>query len=559
MRVQFLIFLTTACATVAAQDVDLVLHNGHIVTVDPNNAAAEAIAVRGDRILAVGSNEEIRKLIGVKTKTVDLEGKLVTPGFIEGHAHFVGLGQSKMILDLTKARTWDDIVKQVAAAADEKGPGEWIIGRGWHQAKWQTPPESNVHGYPVHDSLSAMTPENPVLLTHASGHMCFANAKAMEMGGVTKNTADPKGGEILHTDDGQPSGVFRETAQSLVRGNQTTTPAQAERDLQRAIQLATDECLENGITSFQDAGSSFSTVDAFRKLADNDELRIRLYVMIRDSNARLERLLPKYKIIDAGNKRLTVRAIKRSIDGALGPHGAWLLEPYEDLPNSTGLNTASVESVRRSAELGNQHGFQVCVHAIGDRANRETLDIFESFLTKRPDGKNLRWRVEHAQHLHPDDVPRFAKLGVIASMQAVHCTSDAIFVPNRLGETRSQFGAYVWRSLLDSGAVVTNGTDAPVEDVNPIDSFYASVTRRLKNGTQFFPQECMTREEALQSYTLSCAFAAFEEGDKGSLEKGKLADMVVWSADFMKCDEEDIRQATAVHTIVGGQILYSSK
>ena len=265
------------------------------------------------------------------------------------------------------------------------------------------------------------------------------------------------------------------------------------------------------------------------------------------------------RIIDAGNKHLTVRAIKRAIDGALGPHGAWLLEPYEDMPNSQGLNTATVPSVRRSADLANQNGFQVCVHAIGDRANRETLDIFESFLTKNPNGKNLRWRVEHAQHLHPDDIPRFSKLGVIASMQAVHCTSDAIFVPDRLGDVRSEAGAYVWRSLLDSGAVVTNGTDAPVEDINPMDSFYASVTRRLSNGTEFFPEQCMTRAEALKSYTLSCAYAAFEEGDKGSLEPGKLADIVVWSTDFMKCDEENIREARPIHTIVGGRVLYSAK
>ncbi len=552
-------FILLTVATCAAQDADLVLHNGHVVTVDAEKPKAEAIAVRGDRILAVGTNAEIRKLIGEKTKVVDLEGRLTTPGIIEGHAHFVGLGQSKMILDLTKANTWDDIVQQVAKAAREKAPGEWIIGRGWHQAKWKKPPSPNVHGYPVHNSLSEVTPENPVLLTHASGHMCFANAKAMDLGDVTKETEDPDGGEILHTDAGDPTGVFRETAQGLVRSRQTTSPAEAERDLQRAIQLATDECLENGITSFQDAGSPFATIDAFRKLADANELRVRLYVMVRDSNTRLASLLPKYKIIDAGKKHLTVRAIKRSIDGALGPHGAWLLEPYEDLPNSTGLNTATVPSVRRSAELANKHGFQVCVHAIGDKANRETLDIFEGFLTKRSDGKNLRWRVEHAQHLHPDDIPRFAKLGVIASMQAVHCTSDAVFVPDRLGEVRSQNGAYVWRSLLDSGAVVTNGTDAPVEDVNPIDSFYASVTRRIKDGSLFFPEQCMTRDEALRSYTLSCAYAAFEEGDKGSLEPGKLADIVVWSEDFMKCAEENIRNAKPVHTIVGGQILYSMK
>lgn len=553
------LFTTTAILIAPVQDADMVLVNGHVVTVDSAKPEAQAVAVKGERIQAVGSNEAIRKLVGDKTRVIDLNGQLVTPGFIEGHAHFVGVGQSKMILDLTKARTWNDIVQQVATAAEEAAPGDWIIGRGWHQAKWETPPVPNVHDYPVHTSLSEVTPENPVLLTHASGHMCFANARAMEIGNVTSETKDPAGGEILHAEDGSPTGVFRETAQALVRSRQTTSPARAERDLQTAIQLATDACLENGITSFQDAGSTFETIDTFKALANANELRVRLYVMIRDSNQRLASLLPQYKIIDAGNKHLTVRAIKRAIDGALGPHGAWLLEPYEDMPNSQGLNTATVPSVRRSADLANQNGFQVCVHAIGDRANRETLDIFESFLTKNPNGKNLRWRVEHAQHLHPDDIPRFSKLGVIASMQAVHCTSDAIFVPDRLGDVRSEAGAYVWRSLLDSGAVVTNGTDAPVEDINPMDSFYASVTRRLSNGTKFFPEQCMTRAEALKSYTLSCAYAAFEEGDKGSLEPGKLADIVVWSTDFMKCDEENIREARPIHTIVGGRVLYSAK
>ncbi|MFK7822302.1 MAG: amidohydrolase [Planctomycetaceae bacterium] len=546
------------CGVAAAQDAELVLHNGRVVTVDDANPEAQAIAVVGGKIVEVGSNESVRKRIGPKTKVIDAEGKLVTPGFIEGHAHFVGVGQSRMILDLTKAKTWDDIIAQVEEAAANTAPGDWIIGRGWHQAKWKTPPEPNVHGYPVHTELSSVTPEHPVLLTHASGHMCFANAKAMELGNVTAKTKDPAGGEILHTEDGKPSGVFRETAQSLVRGNQQKSPAQEERDLKTAIELATEACLENGITSFQDAGSTFQTIDTFKALADSNELRVRLYVMIRDSNQRLASLLPSYKIIDAGKRHLTVRAIKRSIDGALGPHGAWLLGAYEDMPNSTGLNTASVPSVRRSAELASKHDFQVCVHAIGDRANRETLDIFESFLSKHPNGKNLRWRVEHAQHLHPEDIPRFSKMGVIASMQAVHCTSDAIFVPDRLGEVRSQQGAYVWRSLLDSGAVVTNGTDAPVEDINPMPSFYASVTRRLSDGSSFYPEQCMTREEALKSYTLSCAYAAFEEGDKGSLETGKLADIVVWSDDFMKCDEDNIRNVKAVHTIVGGRVLYSA-
>ena len=485
---------------------DMVIIGGKVATMDAARPTAEAIAIRGGRILQVGSNQTIRKLAGTNTQVIKLDGQFVMPGFIEGHAHFYGLGQSKMMLDLSTVKTWDEVVDQVAEAAKTTPAGEWIEGRGWHQSKWEKKPEPNVEGYPTDKRLSEVSKSHPVLLTHASGHMLFANAYAMREAGVTAETKPPEGGEILHDAAGNPTGVFRETAAALIgrvkaRAESKRTEKEAYDYSLRAIELAAKECLENGITSFQDAGSSFATVDILKQAADDDRLPIRLWVMIRDNNQRLEALLPRYKMIGHANDFLTVRAVKRSIDGALGPHGAWLLAPYSDLPKSIGLNTATLESVTKTAELAIKNDFQVCVHAIGDRANREVLNIYETLFEKYSSVIPRRWRIEHAQHLDPADIPRFAKLGVIASMQGVHCTSDAVFVPKRLGMKRSKEGAYVWKSLIESGAVVTNGTDAPVEKVDPIASFYASVTRKLADGITFFPEQCMTREQALRSYT----------------------------------------------------------
>jgi predicted amidohydrolase YtcJ len=542
----------------------LVLRNGKIVTVDERLPLGQAIAVRGDRILAVGSNDEIQRYITSSTQVIDLAGKLAIPGFIEGHGHFLGIGQAKMILDLMNVKTWDEIVIRVKEAAAKAKPGEWILGRGWHQEKWEKVPQPNVEGFPTHASLSAVSPHNPVLLTHASGHAGFANAKALELAGITSKTPDPKGGEILKDPNGNPTGLLRETAQDLVRAVYRASRAgmsqsEIEAEVRRQAELAAQECLSKGITSFQDAGSSFSVIDVLRKLADEGNLPMRLWVMIRANNQELARNLARYKMIGYGNNHLTVRAIKWSIDGALGPRGAWLLEPYSDLPTSTGLNTASIEDVTESARLALEHGYQLCVHAIGDRANREVLNIFEKVFSAHPDTKNVRWRIEHAQHLHPDDIPRFGKLGVIASMQGVHCTSDAVFVPARLGPKRSEEGAYVWQKLMKSGAIVTNGTDAPVEDVSPIASFYASVTRRLADGSTFYPDQRMTREEALKSYTLNCAYAAFEEDLKGSLTPGKLADITILSKDILTIPEEEILTTEVVYTIVGGKIAYRKR
>jgi predicted amidohydrolase YtcJ len=548
----------------AAEPADLVLLGGKVVTVDPQRPLAQALAARGDRIVAVGTDLEVAKLIGKGTRVIRLKGRLALPGFIEGHGHFVSLGQAKRMLDLSKAKTWDEIVSQVEAAARKAAPGEWIVGRGWHQEKWERKPTPNVDGYPTHDALSRASPKNPVLLTHASGHMCFANAEAMRRAKVTPSTESPRGGEVPRDRAGRPIGVFRETAQGLISRARAAeqrgrTAQQRARDLLDAIDSAAEECLSKGITSFQDAGSSLETIDLYRRLAKEGKLKVRLWVMARDDNSRLAKRLADVRTVGAGNHHLTVRAIKRSIDGALGAHGAWLLTPYEDRPASSGLNTSSVESIRATARLALKHDFQLCVHAIGDRANRETLDLFEEAFKASPRKESRRWRVEHVQHLHPNDIPRFARLGVIASMQGTHCTSDAAYVIRRLGLRRAAEGAYVWRALLDSGAVVSNGTDAPVEDVSPLASFYASVTRRLPSGTTFFPKQCMTREEALRSYTHSAAYAAFEESQKGSLSVGKLADVVVLSRDILTCKESDILEAKVVCTIVGGKVLFGGE
>jgi predicted amidohydrolase YtcJ len=540
----------------------LVLTNGHIVTVDSARPEAQAIAVAGDRIVAVGTNAEIRRYVTASTTVIDLQGKLAVPGFIDGHGHYMGLGQSKLQLDLTKARTWDDIVAMVGEAAKKATPGEWIVGRGWHQEKWDRPPVPAVEGNPVHASLSAASPNNPVVLTHASGHASFVNAKALELAGVTKDTPNPSGGEIVRDAAGNATGLLREAAQRLTgparsRSDAGRTPAEREAESRRIVDLAGADALSKGITSFHDAGSNFATIDLFKKLAAEGKLPVRMYVMVRnESFERMDSLLDSYRMQGYGQGYLTVRSIKRQIDGALGSNGAWLLEPYVDLPRSSGLALESIESLTRAAEIAIKHGFQVNTHAIGDRANRETLDVYEKVFRANPDKTNLRWRIEHAQHLHPADVPRFKQLGVIASMQGIHAVSDGPWVASKLGPERTKAESYLFRSLWDTGAIVTNGTDTPVEDVDPIPSFYGTVSRRMRDGTVFLPEQRLTREEALKSYTLNNAFASFQENELGSITVGKYADITVLSKDIMTVPEQEIPTARVVYTIVGGKVKY---
>ncbi len=558
-----LIWLALPTSGLLAQEADLVLLHGKVVTLDEARPDAQALAVRGDRIVAVGSDDEIAGFVGSSTRVIDLSGRLAIPGLIEGHGHFMGLGRARLILDLTAAGSWDDIVAMVAEAASEADPGEWIQGRGWHQEKWDAVPEPSVEGLPVHDALSDVSPDNPVVLGHASGHASFVNAKALELAGIDRATPDPDGGEIVRDPRGEATGALRETAQGLVgrvlnRDQAARAPAEVEAEMREMARLASKELLAKGITSFQDAGSSFSTIDFFKRLADEGELPVRLYVMVRDSYDRMAEQLADYRMVGYADNRLTVRSIKHVVDGALGSHGAWLLQPYADLPRSSGLPTNPPEEIERAARLAIQHDFQVNTHAIGDRGNREVLDLYERTFREHADRNDLRWRIEHAQHLDPADIPRFAELGVIASMQAIHGCSDGPWVIPRLGELRAAQGAYVWRDLWESGAVVTNGTDVPVEDADPLASLHCSVTRALNDGSTFFPEQRMTREQALRSYTINNAYAAFEEDLKGMLTPGKLADIVVLSKDIMTIPAEEIPTARVQYTIVGGRVAYEA-
>ena len=548
-----------------ARVADLVLRGGKIVTVDDARPEAEALAIGGDTVLAVGSSQDIQRYIGPTTRVIDLKGATAVPGFIDAHAHFTGVGEAARNLKLATAKNWDDIVRMVGEAAKTARPGEWILGRGWHQEKWSPIPSPNVEGFPLHEALSRVSPNNPVWLTHASGHAGFANALAMKMAEVTKTTVDPPGGKILRDADGNATGLFNERAQSIIgdalaRDRATRAPERVEADLRTVIDLAARESLSKGLTTVSDAGSPPLTIEVMKKVVDEGKLPLRVWMMLRESPDKLATDMPKYRTVNYGDRRFTVRAVKRAIDGALGSRGAWMLEPYADLPSTSGFNTDSLEDIRRSAELSIQYDYQLAVHAIGDRGNRETLNIFEETFKRHPEktGKQLRWRIEHAQHLNAADIPRFGQLGVIASMEGIHCTSDAVFVLARLGPKRAEEGAYVWQKLMKAGAIIANGTDAPVEDIDPIPSFYASVARKLKDGTVFYPEQRMTRMEALRSYTINAAYAGFEEGIKGSLTAGKLADVTVLSKDLLTIPEDQIPTTKVLYTIVGGKVQYAS-
>ena len=545
--------LAVLAACESGEEADLVLRNGNIVTVDDANPEVQALAAKDGRIVALGSDADIEQYIGSDTEVIDLAGMTAIPGLIEGHAHFMGVGDANLQLNLMDVANWDEIVSMVEEAVASAEPGELIRGRGWHQEKWDNVPEPNVDGLPFHDALSAVSPDNPVILRHASGHASYANAKAMEMSGIDASTRDPEAGELVRDASGNPIGAFRESAARLLRpaSQGASTP-----DPRRVVELAQQEAMAKGLTSFQDAGSGFNTIDVFREMAEDGSLKIRLWVMIRASNAELAEKLPDYKIIGAGDDRLTVRAIKRSIDGALGSHGAWLLEPYDDLPESSGLPN-DVEGIYETAQLAMDNGFQLGVHAIGDRGNRVVFDIYQDQFEANPDQDDLRWRIEHAQHLHPDDIPRFGGMGVIASMQGVHATSDGPWLAERLGDERAKWGAYVWQDIMAAGGIISNGTDAPVEDVDPLASFYATVSRRMNNGEVLYADQRLSRMEALRSYTINVAYAGNEEDIKGSLEIGKLADVTVLSKDILTIPEDEIPSTEIAYTIIGGEVMYT--
>ncbi|MCB0694330.1 MAG: amidohydrolase, partial [Saprospiraceae bacterium] len=513
-------------------------------------------------ILEVGDSAVVFAHAGAETKLLDLHGAFLMPGFIEGHGHFSGLGGSLMNLNFLRSKSWDEIVAMVAEKAKTAEPGEWITGRGWHQEKWATPPADLDQGYPTNRALNERFPDLPVILDHASGHAMIVNARALEMAGITRETPDPEGGRIIRDANGQPTGVLEENAMDPINRmvmsiREKQSENEKEAHLRSAIQLAEQECLSRGITSFQDAGSSRATLDYLKKMTTEDELAIRVWAMLLTPPSRLERDIRGLPWISYGDDHLTVRAIKIYMDGALGSHGAWLLEPYADEPDYSGQPVTQTDTVVWMAQVAKDHDLQLCAHAIGDRANREFLDMCDSLFHRNGHAPDHRWRIEHAQHLDTADIPRFAELGVIPSMQAIHCISDAPFVVKRLGEDRARQGAYVWRSLIDSGARLTNGTDAPVESLDPMRNLYAAVTRRrLDNGEPFFPEQVLTRQEAIHTYTLANAYAAFQEKDLGTLSPGKWADFIILDKDLLTCSLEEIPGTKVLQTIIGGKVVY---
>ena len=556
-----LVFALVSCSKGPENPADKVFTNGIIYTVDEKNPTAQAVAVKDGLILAVGTNEEIQAYVGESTELIDLQGKTMTPGLIESHAHLMGIGYNKLEIDLMYVKTYDELIQKVAEAAATAKPGDWITGRGWHQDKWIQMPDKTVKGFQTHDELSAVTPDNPVYLAHASGHASFVNKKAMQLAGINplqseKPTQQVEGGEVLRDELGNPTGVLVERASTLVS---KLIPAETPERAEEALTLALQELAEKGITSFHDAGSGQDVIDLVQKFKKEGKLTSRMYIMLTGRQPELlEQWYKKGPMIDAEHF-VTVRSIKLNCDGALGPWGAWLLEDYSDKPGHRGHETLPMSIVTEVSERAIPLGFQVCAHAIGDRANQEILDRFEAALALNPTVKDHRFRIEHAQHLHPDDIPRFGQLGVIAAMQAIHLSSDRPWAIDRLGEKRIIDGAYVWQKLIQSGAVVTNGTDAPVEPVDPIPSFFASVTRKtLQNAPEggYEADQKMTRAQALKSYTLDGAFAEFEEQYKGSIEVGKAADFTVFDKNIMEIPEAEILETKIEMTVVGGKLVY---
>jgi predicted amidohydrolase YtcJ len=554
---------------------DMVLVNGRITTMDRACPEVQAVAIRGGRFIAVGTNEQIRPLIGRSTREVDLDGRRAVPGFVEGHGHLIQLGLALQQIDLRRTRNWASIVEAVRQIAALAKPGEWIQGDGWHQEKWNEQPDEEVEGFPTNAGLTRAAPDNPVLLIHSSHHVCVANARALELAGLAASDAEPAGGRLVRDPEGRPTGILIETAAALMmeaaeRASEARTAREPQESQRRAVRLAQRECLAKGVTSFHDALEPFETIDLLKTMANGGELELRLWVMVNESNARLRAGIADYRLNGFAAERLTVRAIKRLMDGALGPSSAWMLEPYADQPATSGFSTLVFpyedfkhgqtprDYIRETAAIAAEHGFQLCTHAIGDRAVRETLDVYEEALRSLPGGREARWRIEHACMVAPEDVGRFGKLGVIASMQSVACLSDGRWMISRMGEARAKERAFIYRQLRDTGALIMNGSDAPVDDVDPIRGFYAVVTGETDDGSVFWGDQRMTREEALCSYTLDGARGAFQEQTVGSIQVGKLADVVVLSEDIMAGSEEAIRRAKVAMTVVGGKIAYEN-
>ncbi len=559
------------------EQADVLYSNGRIYTMDANKSVAEALAIRGGRIVAIGSRDELGKRIRVKD-TIDLAGKTVFPGFTDAHAHLMSLGVKLLTLDLVGVQSEAQAATLAAERVKKSESGQWVRGRGWDQNLWTS------KRFPTHEVLDRVSPSNPVYLVRVDGHAAWVNKRAMEIAGITKQTPDTAGGKIVRDAFGNPTGVFVDNAMTLVS---RFLPPPSAKETEEAIILAVQECLKHGLTGMHDMGIDKQEIDVYKRLIDKKEFPFRVYTCIDGAGETWDEFIGRDSskpalgpIIGYGGNRLWVRSVKLYVDGALGSRGAALLEPYSDDPTNRGLTVTDEASLRKTVDEALMNGFQVCTHAIGDRANNIILNVYEAALKTHP-GADRRLRVEHAQVLSLDDIPRFKQLGVIPSMQPTHCTSDMRWAGARLGPTRIR-GAYAWRSLLKSGVIIPGGSDFPVEQPNPLLGIYAAVTRRDLQGrprnaqevkaffelsadgigdtTDFengwYSSQKMTREEAIQSFTIWAAFAGFQEQILGSLEKGKLADFVVLSRDIMKIPAEDIPTTVVEKTIVGGKEVY---
>lgn len=532
---------------------DIVFKNGNVYTANDKAPQAEAIAVKADRIVFVGTNAAAQKYVGPNTRVIDLHGNTVLPGFTDSHQHLSGVGQREMTLNLEGTTSLEDLLAKVKARVDQAKPGEWVTGRGWIETHWQPP------AFPTRWDLDKVSPNNPVILGRADGHGAVANSAALKLAGVDKNTPNPFGGEISKDkQNGEPNGMLLDAAQGLVRRKVPPTTA---ADEERAVELGARRDILLGWTQIQDAGGDYDDVNIFKKLYAARRINLRIYKAVYGPGPNATRLLNEGPIIGAFDNRFTLRTIKVVSDGALGSRGAALLGPYSDAADTSGFLTVKAEELRPMLVDALRKGIQVETHAIGDRANRFILDEYERALKAVPRNERKiadpRWRVEHAQIVNPADIPRFAKLGIIPSMQPSHAIGDLFFAPSRLGIERLA-GAYAWDSFIKSGVVVPGGSDAPVERGEPMIEFYAAVARKDPKGFSaegWHPEEAVTREQALKMFTIWPAYAAFEEKLRGSIEVGKLGDLTILSADIMKIPEADILKTRCVMTVINGEIV----
>jgi predicted amidohydrolase YtcJ len=543
-----LLFAASSLAAQAPRPADLIVTNARIYTVDDSHPFVSALAVRDGRVAFVGSEREAMVLRGATTKVIDAAGQTVIPGMIDAHAHLFGLGTFLRDIDLTDTRSYDAIVARVGARAKDAPAGKWVIGRGWDQNKWGDT------RFPTHEALSRVSPNNPVALRRIDGHALLVNAAALKAAGVTAATKDPSGGRIEHGAGGEPTGVFVDNAMDLI---DRVIPPLTHDDMRSATLAAVAESNKYGLVGLHDAGEPRDVIDVFEELAKSGQFSLRAYVMIGDDSSAIAHYFARGPQSALYDGHLWIRAIKLYADGALGSRGAALLDPYADDPKNSGLLRTAPEHLRGVATQALQHGFQVATHAIGDRGNRVALDAYEAALKAVPTADH-RFRIEHVQVLDHADVPRFAQLGVIPSMQAVHQTSDMYWAPTRLGYART-FGAYAWRSLLNTGVIIPNGSDFPVERVNPLFSFHAAVSRQDDDNWPpdgWFPEQKMTREEALKAMTIWAAYAGFQEQVTGSLTPGKYADFVILDRDIMTVPVSEILGTRVTATYIGGRAVF---